>query len=127
MISKRLAKWDVNIRDAIKMYLLITKPLHNLRAKQLDMLTLMLLKFNNERSNFKRTSDVWKIVFSADSLAEIRMSLNMNKGVFHNYIHRMRKLGVIKNDQIAPEYNPLLEENVSELQITFLFKIKPDG
>ncbi len=126
MVSRRLAKWDVNLEEAIRRYLLITKPLHNLRAKQIDMLTMMLLKFNTERSNFKRTSDVWKIVFSSDNMAEIRMTLDMNKGVFRNYIHRMKKIGVIKNGQVSPAFNPLLDENVKALEVTFLFNIK-DG
>jgi hypothetical protein len=126
-VSRKMAKWDVNLKEAIKRYLVITKPMHNLRDKQIDMLTLILLKYTLERNNFKRDSDVWKIVFTADNMAEVRQTLDMNKGVFHNYIHKMKKAGVIKNGQIAPAFNPVLSPDTKALEIVFRFNINKDG
>ena len=122
-VSKKLAKFKVPLKKAIHYYLLITKPIHKLPDKRIELLTEILHLYTVERKNFVRESDTWKSVFSKDNRANIRDALDMPKQIFENYLYELRKKGVIVNNTIHPNYNPIIEGECKGLEVTFRFDI----
>lgn len=125
-ISKRVAQFKVKLKAAITMYLMITKPMHKLGDKQIEILTEILYLYTKEQGNFARQSDAWKIVFGRDNLANIREKLDMGKQVFNNYLYGLRKMGIIVNNEVSPKYNPLINKGCNIFELTFKFVIEDD-
>lgn len=122
-ISKKLAKFNVPLKKAIYYYLLITKPIHKLADRRVELLAEILYLYTTERKNFARESDTWKKVFSKESRADIRDLLDMPKQVFSNYLTEFRKKGVIVNNEISPAYNPSISKDCTGYEVTFRFNI----
>jgi hypothetical protein len=122
-VSKRLAKFKVNIKDAIRYYYVITKPMHKLSDRCIDILTEIMYLYVSEQKNFVKDSDRWKIVLSLENRYNIRNSLDMQKQVFENYMYQLRKAGAIKDNKITPAFNPSIGSDCTGYEITFRFDI----
>lgn len=122
-VSKRVAKFKVNTRQAITRYLMITKPMHGLMNKQIELLVEILVMFTQEQGNFKRTEDTWKIIFNRDSMYRIRTRMDIPKRLFDNRLYSLRKAGIIKNNQVVPAYNPMITPDCKVFELTFRFEL----
>ena len=122
-MNKKVAKFKVNTRQAIARFLLITKPMHKLMNKEIEILVEILVLFTEEQGNFKRVEDAWKIVFSRDNMYNIRTKLNISKAVYNNRLYALRRKGIIKNNQVIPAYNPMIDPNNKSFELIFRFEI----
>lgn len=122
-VSRRMAKFTVNLKSAITYYLQLTKPMHKLADKRIELLTEILYMYTVEQQNFKRPNDAWAIVFSGINRAKIRNSLDMPKQVFENYLSEFRKKGILVNNQVDPKYNPAIKHNCKQYELIFKFDI----
>lgn len=127
MVNKRAAQFKVSLKQAIGYYLQFTKPMHKLTDKKITLLTEILYLYAKERPNFKREKDTWKIVFDAENRHIIRTKLNMGKQVFENYLHELRKAGVIVNNSVTPSFNPAIAPECKEYELIFKFNIIGDA
>lgn len=125
-LSRRMARYQVSLKSAIKYYLAITKPLHKMADKKIELLTEILYLYTINQSRFTVDDDVWKFVFNSENRALVRSNLNMGKQVFENYLTELRKKKVIVNNQIHPAYNPSIKEDCTTYEMIFRFEIK-DG
>jgi hypothetical protein len=124
MVNKRVAQFNVDLKKAIYYYLKLTKPMHKLTGKKIELITEILYLFAIERKNFKRESDTWKIVFDSDNMYKIRTELDMGKQIFANYLTQLRNAGIIVNNTIDPKYNPSIIEGTRDYELVFKFNIK---
>lgn len=122
-VSKRMAKFTVDLKTAIKFYLQLTKPMHKLADKRIELLTEILYLFTVEQKNFKRPGDAWTIVFNRDNRAKIRETMDMTKQVFENYMTEFRKKGIIVDNQVDPKYNPAIQTGCTSYELLFKFDI----
>jgi undecaprenyl pyrophosphate synthase len=122
-VSKRMAKFTVDLKTAIKYYLQLTKPMHKLADKRIELLTEILYLYTIEQKNFKRPNDAWTIVFSGENRANIRQKMDMTKQVFENYLSEFRKKGIIVNNQVDPKYNPSIKPGCKSYELLFKFDI----
>lgn len=127
IVSKRMAGFNVDLKRAIYYYLQITKPMHKLSDKKIDLLTEILHLYTIEQKNFVREADVWKIVFDGENRAKIRNNLDMAKQVFENYMSDLRKRGVIIDNQVNPKYNPSIAPGCTSYELLFKFNIVENG
>jgi len=125
-VSRRMAKFTVDLKNAIRYYLQLTKPMHKLADKRIDLLTEILYMFTIERQNFKRADDAWTIVFNGVNRAKIRQKMDMTKQVFENYLSEFRKKGIIVNNQVDPRYNPAITPGCKSYELLFKFDIKDE-
>ena len=121
-----MAKYQVNLKSAIKYYLAITKPLHKLADKKIELLTEILYLYTINQTRFTVEDDIWRFVFNGDNRALIRSNLNMGKQVFENYLTELRKKKIIINNQISPAFNPSIKPGCTVYEMIFRFEIKND-
>jgi hypothetical protein len=122
-VGKRMAKFRVNLKGAIKYYYLLTKPMHNLSDKSIEILTEIMFMYVSQEHNIKDPEDRWKIVFDRDNRFKIRKELNMHKQVFENYMTGLRKAGAIKDNKITPQFNPAISQSNTGYELIFKFDI----
>jgi hypothetical protein len=122
-VSKRMAKFTVSLKSAIKYYLYLTKPMHKLSDKRVEILAEILYFYSIERKNFKRIDDAWTSVFSSKNRANIRQKLDMPKQVFENYLSEFRSKGILVNNQVDPKYNPSITPDCKSFELLFKFDI----
>lgn len=122
-VSKRMAKFKVDLKTAIKYYLQLTKPMHKLADKRIELLTEIIYMYTIEQQNFKRPEDAWTIVFNGVNRAKLRQKMDMPKQVFENYLSEFRRKGIIVNNQVDPKYNPSIVPNCKSYELLFKFDI----
>lgn len=122
-LSRRMAKFKVSLKSAIKSYLLITKPLHKLADKKIELLTEILYLYTVNQKRFTREEDIWRFVFSGENRALVRNNLNMGKQVFENYLTELRNKKIIINNQVAPSFNPSIKPDCNVYEMIFKFEI----
>jgi hypothetical protein len=122
-VSKRMASFTVDLKKAVYYYLQITKPMHKLSDKEMQILTEILYMYTTEQKNFARESDIWQIIFNKDNRAKIRESMDMPKQVFENYMTKLRKKKVIIDNKVNPKFNPSIAHNCTSYELLFKFNI----
>jgi hypothetical protein len=118
-----MAKFKVDLKNAIKYYYVLTKPMHNLSDKSIEILTEIMFMYVSQENNIKNPDDRWKIVFDRDNRYRIRKELNMHKQVFENYMTGLRRAGAIKDNKVTPQFNPAISQLHTGYELTFKFDI----
>ena len=106
-------------------------PYNKLRPRELDLLALFQLFYFNKfpkgiMPNVEQIKDIDKIIFSPETLDEMKRIMNVSDYVFNNNKMALRKKGFLTRKSI--EYRYLLDPN-RDSQVTFNFqlKIESDG
>jgi hypothetical protein len=123
IVGKKMAKFKVNLKKAIKYYYVFTKPMHNLPERSVEILTEIVFMYVSQEKNIIDPNDRWKIVFDRDNRYKIRESLNMHKQVFENYMTSLRKAGAIVDNKVSPAFYPAISLDQSGFEIVFKFEI----
>jgi|SRR5690606_6013344 len=125
----KMAQFNIDLRRLLEYYLKLTKPMHKLKDKEIDLTVAILMMYYSELDNFARRSDAWKKVFEYDTKILIMEELGIaNLQVFNNYLTALRKKGVIKNNEVVPNYTPITELDTDIFELKFIFNIiKKDG
>jgi len=106
-----------------KQYLTITKPLNGLRPQEIDVVSLLLFYYMQEKDNFKREEDCWKKVFSYEVKLEIKEKLNIKDYTLQNILSALRKKQVIIKNKITDYYIPKITEDTKNFQVIFDFAL----
>lgn len=125
--STKMINLNTSLRKALELYLQFTKPIHQLNAKEIKIVSSFLVMYYDEYYNFKRTDDIWKKCFEYDSKIKIMDELEVNTQIFNNHLTSLRKKKVIINNQISPSYIPLTDPTSTSLELRFIFNIKENA
>lgn len=106
-----------------KQYLTITKPLNGLRPQEIEVVSLFLYYFIEEKENFKLIQDCWKKIFSYEIKSKVKTELNIPDYTLQNILSALRKKKVIVNNQIADYYIPKINKDTKNFQVIFDFSL----
>lgn len=121
--KRRMALFDVDLKGMILWYLMLTKPLHNLRDQAIKVLTALIYSYHMTDSTLDEI-DRWAEVFSYDNKLLIRKSLNdMSEFSLNNQLSILRKKGAIKNKRVAPSFNLPIDLNTETFDMILRFNI----
>lgn len=125
-VSKRLTKIKVNnIRDAIKLYLSITKPGHKLKPREIEIVAELCFVYYENKHRFTEDIDAWAYVFDYDQRIMICDTLGIQKNLYEVYLTSIRKKGAIKNNRVLPNYSLPFDKETKAIEI--LFRLDIDG
>lgn len=124
--SRKIALFESNLRDTIRVYLLLTQPLHGIRKQGIEVLSLLLYFYHI--SEQEEDIDKWAEVFSYDTRIKIRTILgDMSEAIFNNQLTILRKKGAIKNNRVVPSFNPVIQKDSDVFELILRFKLKNNG
>ena len=124
MKNVREATFSTSLKGFFSQWLRITKPFHNLSPNEQRVLSLFLYHHYQIRKDVKSSKLLWKLVFDYDTKLKIKEELGMQDYALQNLMSSLRKKGAIKNNQINPNYMPVLsDEDVKNFKIIFNIKI----
>lgn len=118
---KKIISINTSLHDLFYYYLKFTKPLHNLRPKEISLLNEILYKNEIEKPNFKRNEDRWKKVFDYDSKLQYKEILKIEDYTLQNLLSSLRKKKVIVDNQISKYYIPQLDDDTNNFVLNFNF------
>lgn len=122
-LSRKKVSVPVDKKSLFRQYLSLTKPIHGLRPKEMDVLALLLYYNMVEGPNFKREEDRWKKVFDYDTKLKVREELDIEDYSLQNILSSLRKKGAVVDNQISKYYIPSIADDTEMFQIIFEFKI----
>ena len=88
--------------------------------REIDIATELIYDYQGIANNFKKPNHemICKYVFSTENRKIIRERLKIKEAVFNNYLEKLRKKNVIKDNCINPSFIP----PVSDFSIEFIFE-----
>ena len=98
-------------------------PLDRLRNRELDVLAILMYynyKYKDLEENIR-----WRIINDTSTRKEMQDEINMSNDVFINNISLVRKAGLLSKDGKLLSF--LMFDVKDRYDVTFKFKIKPDG
>ena len=122
-VIKKMAKYKVSHKRAIQVFLHVTKIMHELADKEIELISLLLESFVKMFKLYNDIDKAWKEVFDYDNKLVLMATLNMNKQVFNNYLTKLRNKGVIKNNMVVPAYNPFANPLCEKLELIFSLEL----
>tara|TARA_R110000796_G_scaffold236214_1_gene355438 strand:+ start:8881 stop:9249 length:369 start_codon:yes stop_codon:yes gene_type:complete len=109
-----------NKRNFFKRWLLITKPFHKIRPRQIEVLTEILYHHDMLKDDYKDEIELWKVIFDYSTKLKIRNDLNIEDHIIQNSLSILRKSGIIKNNKVIDRYIPIIKNNKYELKFEFI-------
>lgn len=113
-------KIPCNKKNFYKRWLLITKPFHKLKPRQISVLTELLYYYDMLKDDYKDKDLLWKMIFDYETKLKIRNDLNIEDHIMQNSLTILRKSGVIKNNRIIDKFIPVIEDNKYKLEFEFV-------
>ncbi|MGK2864879.1 MAG: hypothetical protein ACSLE0_23305 [Chitinophagaceae bacterium] len=114
---------NVHLKTMFKLWLEITTTFHKLTKQQISVLALFLYYHHELGKEITNNKIVWKMVFDYEVKEKIKKELDMGDAGFQNVLTRLRKKGIINDNQIVKTYIPLLEKNNNNFRVIFNFNI----
>lgn len=121
-MKENRAVLKVNLREAFRKWLELTRTFNKLTNREIDFLSLLLYHRYLIAKEIKSELYLNKILFGTELRKQIREDLGIKPQVFLNVLSKLRKKGIIINNTIHKGYVPSISENT--LRITFDLKIE---
>ncbi len=105
----------VSINNFFKMLLTMMNkfpPIRGLRERELDVLAEIMLQ-NYENRSITDFNKRQILIFSTENRIKMQERLNMKEGSFNDYMSKLRRKGVIKDNKLLPFLNILPEGKYS--------------
>jgi hypothetical protein len=103
-------------------YITLWNGMLGLTDKEMDLIEEFVNRYNNYCMSLKDTKLIYELLFSTQTMKEIRNKINMNEQQFNNYKSALKKKKVIHMDD---DGNYRLDERVIPVsEITFKFEIQ---
>lgn len=105
----------VNISNFFKMLLTMMNkfpPIRGLRDRELDVLAEIMYQ-NYENRNIKDFNKRQILIFSTETRLLMQENLGMKEGSFNDYLSKLRRKGVIKDNKLLGFLNIIPEGNYS--------------
>lgn len=114
-------KANVSLKDLCYRYLVITKSIHKLRPKQIEVLSRIVYHYLKVRPTVESDAEAWYHVFH-NCRTEIMDDLDMTDYSLNNLISSLRKRKVIINNTVPAPYIPDVEKG-SRFAVVFEFEL----
>lgn len=126
-VKKKVVTIPASLKDILKQWFVITKPMNKLRPKEIDVLSLLLYYNIMEKPNFVRDEDRWKKVFDYDTKMHIKEELDIEDYTLQNILSSLRRKGAISRDNVVDKfYIPPIDLDTKNFMLIFNFKVKED-
>jgi hypothetical protein len=114
---------NVHLKTMFNLWLGITHTFHKLTKQQISVLALLLYYHHELSKDITNNKILWKMVFDYEIKEKIKKELELGDAGFQNVLTRLRKKGIINNNQIVSTYIPKLEKNSKSFRVIFNFNI----
>lgn len=122
-VTKKIINIPKSLKGLFKDYLVFTKPLNKLRAKEIELMAYILYQNELEKPNFKRVEDRWGKILGTDGRVKIMQELDLTDYNLNNLLTSLRKKGAIINNQVPDYYVPQIDPDTKDFQIIVNFHI----
>ena len=123
-ISRKVAVIPTDLHGAIKMYLLLTQPLHKIKSRGIDVLSTIIYMYH-KTDHTKKDKERWNEVFSYDGRIKIRKLVgDMSDASFNNHLSSLRGLGAIKENKVIEAFNPAIDPTADAFEVVLRFALK---
>lgn len=114
-----------SLEEFFHYWLVFTKPFHKLGTREIEILSMFLLKRFELSKIIKEDSLVDKYLFSSDVREEIRSKTEFNKNHFHLILTNLRKSGILSSDNIINKrFIPDISEDITSFNLLYQFTIE---
>ena len=107
-----------------RLWLEFMKPLHNLSAKESDVLGFYLTKRFELTKSITDETLLNSVLFSMEVRKELKESLNMSTSHVHVVLSKLKKVGILTKDGINRKYIPNIKLDKDNYMLIFLFDLK---
>lgn len=114
---------NVHLKTMFKLWLEITTTFHKLTKQQVSVLALLLYYHHELSKEITSNKILWKMVFDYEIKEKIKKELELGDAGLQNVLTRLRKRGIIINNQVVNTYIPKLEKNNTNFRVIFNFNI----
>lgn len=96
----------VDNTDRIRKYLNVTYKFHKLTDKEIEILLAFVEEYQELQKVISDKDYLNTILFNSTTKSKISQKISVQKAVLDNYLTTFRKKGVIKNNQLVPNFVP---------------------
>lgn len=128
-ITKKMAIFNTNLFQTLRLYLLLTQPLHKIKNQGVEVLCIILYLYHISEKELDR--DKWDDVFSYENRIKMRVILgkklgkDMTEATFNNHLSTLRKMKVIsKNNTVENRFNPVIAADADVFEMVLRFNLK---
>ena len=120
--NMRLYKYNTDLLNFCKRWLLITTSMNKLRPSERDVLAYFLKSYYEYSKKITDEDLLWDLVFHRKNKVYIREELGVQEASFQNTMTALRKKKAIVNGKISPIYIPTLDDS-NKFSLIFKFNI----
>jgi len=113
-------KIPCNKKSFFRRWLIITKPFHKLRPRQISILTELLYHYDMLKDDYEDEDLLWKTVFDYETKVKIRNDLKIEDHIIQNNLTILRQSGIIKDNKIVSKYLPKIVNGKYKLEFEFI-------
>jgi len=122
--NTNIASFPVTYKQLFTYWLVVTKLLHKLTDKEIDLLAILLYKRMELSKDITNEKYLNKVLFDADTKKELEKELDVNNLRIQNILSSLRRKNVITDNRINPKFIPNIEHGAKNFRIVFNFEIK---
>lgn len=126
-LAKKVAVFKTNRLSCVKQFLHVTRHMNKLTVQEINVTSLIINEYLNNKKNFRRENDLWKHVFDYDTKLKIREELKMGNPVFQNILTALRKKNVVKDNRVIPLFIPNIEPTDEGFELVFRYIFQENG
>lgn len=104
-----------------KYWLEFMRPMNKLTSKEIDVLAVLLLKRFELSKSIIDSNVLDTILLGAEVKRQIREDLKLSANHFHVVISKLKKVGIIRDNQINKKFVPNVEQDATGYKLTLLF------
>jgi hypothetical protein len=124
MKNTNIASFKVEYKKLFTYWLIVTKLLHKLTDKEIELLAVLLYKRMELSKDITNEKYLNKVLFDADTKKELEKELDVNNLRIQNILSSLRRKNVVIDNRINPKFIPNIEHNAKNFRIVFNFEIK---
>lgn len=107
-----------------RLWLEFMRPLHNLSAKESDVLSFYLSKRFELSRSITDEELLNSVLFSMEVRKELKETLNMSTSHVHVVLSKLKKVGILTKKGINRKYIPKVKLDRDNYMLIFLFELK---
>jgi len=125
MSNTKEAIIKTNTKNFFKYWLILTKPLHKLKQREINVLALLIYYYFEFKKEVLNDDLAWKLTFEHDTKLKIKEDLNIKLDQsITNIIYALGKKKIIVNKSINKSFMPNIDLNKdNKFSLIFKFEI----
>jgi len=106
----RMYKYDTNLNEFCKLWLILTSSLHNLSKSEINVLAELIASYYKYEGTIADETLRWDAVFHNKNKSRIRDVVGIGQASFQNILTSLRKKKILVDGQISKVYIPYIGE-----------------